>query len=138
MSVHVNYLAIIVAAVANMIVGSLWYSPALFGKEWMRLTGVKMGVGKSAQSAYIMAAVVSLIEAFVLARFITTDNASTYLPLSITEGLKVAAWVWLGFVATTSASGFIFEGKPMKLYQIGLGYQLVSFLIMGAIIAAMG
>jgi hypothetical protein len=138
MSVHVNYLAVIVAAIANMVIGSLWYSPALFGKEWMRLTGHKMGSGKGVSTAYIMAAVVSLVEAFVLARFITIDAATTYLPVNIMEAVKVAAWVWVGFVATVVASSFIFEGRPMKLYQITVGYQLVSFLVMGAIIAAMG
>jgi hypothetical protein len=32
----VNYLAVLVAAIAAMIVGFVWYSGALFGKAWAR------------------------------------------------------------------------------------------------------
>ena len=42
-----NWLAIILAAVATMIVGALWYSPILFGKLWMKLSG--MGGDKDAE-----------------------------------------------------------------------------------------
>ena len=39
MALEVNYLAVLVAAIVNMVVGALWYSPLLFGKAWMKLTG---------------------------------------------------------------------------------------------------
>ena len=35
-SVDINYLAVFVAAIINMIIGSFWYSPLLFAKPWMR------------------------------------------------------------------------------------------------------
>lgn len=31
-----NWLAIIVAALANFLLGGLWYSPILFGKRWQK------------------------------------------------------------------------------------------------------
>lgn len=33
--VTVNYVAILVAVIASMILGYLWYSKMLFGKAWM-------------------------------------------------------------------------------------------------------
>jgi hypothetical protein len=39
MNSHVNYLAVIAAAVGAMIVGFLWYSQALFGRLWMQIIG---------------------------------------------------------------------------------------------------
>jgi len=33
---EVNYLAIAAAAIATVLLGGLWYSPALFGKTWQR------------------------------------------------------------------------------------------------------
>jgi len=33
---HLNWLAILVAAISTMVVGFLWYSPLLFAKAWMR------------------------------------------------------------------------------------------------------
>ena len=38
--VHVNSLAVLVAAVAVFVLGWLWYSPLLFYKPWMRLRGM--------------------------------------------------------------------------------------------------
>ena len=37
-TLELNYLAIVAAALANFVVGGLWYSPALFGGPWMRAT----------------------------------------------------------------------------------------------------
>src|SRR2546427_1625818 len=38
--VHMNYWAVLVAAVAVFVLGWLWYSPLLFFKPWMRLRGL--------------------------------------------------------------------------------------------------
>ena len=35
--VHLNYLAVLAAAVAVFVLGWLWNSPLLFYKPWMRL-----------------------------------------------------------------------------------------------------
>ncbi len=32
---HLNWLAIVVAALSTFLIGGLWYSPLLFGKQWM-------------------------------------------------------------------------------------------------------
>jgi hypothetical protein len=45
--VHVNWLAILVAALAGLAVGGIWYGP-LFGKAWMRESGVTMEKVRSA------------------------------------------------------------------------------------------
>lgn len=134
--VHVNWIAILVAAVANMIIGSLWYSPMMFAKEWMRLLG-KKDMKMGAQTAYIWAAIISLVESYALARFITVDNATIYLPLTLMEAIKVALIIWVGFVLTTNANSVVFEGKPAKLYQMYMGYQLVAFVVMAVVIALM-
>jgi hypothetical protein len=33
--IDINYVAVFVAALASMIIGAAWYSPILFGKEWI-------------------------------------------------------------------------------------------------------
>jgi uncharacterized protein DUF1761 len=38
----VNWLAVVVAAIAPFVIGSLWYGP-LFMKPWSALTGIKPG-----------------------------------------------------------------------------------------------
>jgi hypothetical protein len=127
---NVNLIAVIVAAVVNMVVGSLWYSKMMFANQWMKLTGKSMANMKGANQAMVMMAVVSLVEAYILAVVISAFGA-----IDLLGGAKVGFWIWLGFVVTTRASDILFEKRPAKLYQINVGYELVAFILMGAVIA---
>lgn len=133
----IRVLPVVVAAVACMILGFLWYSPVLFAKPWMILMGYDPNdkarldeMRKSAGQTYTLAFVASLISAFVLAKIIglTTVNTALY-------GMKVGFAVWLGFVTTVQLTGALFSKQPTKLYLINTGYQLVCYLVMGAILA---
>ena len=41
-----NWLAVIVAALAYFVVGAAWYAPALFGTIWMNAGGMEMPEGQ--------------------------------------------------------------------------------------------
>jgi hypothetical protein len=134
----IRLLPVLVAAIATMVIGFLWYSPWLFARPWMVAMGynpddkARMGeMRKSAGKSYAIAFVTSLLSAFVLAKVIdiTTVNSPLY-------GMKVAFAMWLGFVTTVQLTAKLFENKPTKLYLINTSYQLVCYLAMGAIIAS--
>jgi len=125
---HVNLLAVVVAAVINMVVGAIWYAPQVMGKTWSKLVGCKMeDMQKNAQKGYPIAAVGALIESWVLAHLIYGTTFAT--------GLKWAFWIWLAFVAVTMSIGTVFAGKPWKLWQIDTGYFLIVLLIQGGLLA---
>ena len=133
----VNLWSVLVAAVATMILGFLWYSPLLFAKPWTLAMGydpndkAKMDeMRKGAGKLYGITFVASLISAFVLAKIIdvTTVNSALY-------GMKIGFAVWLGFVTTDQLTSTLFKKRPIKLYLIDTGYQLVCYLVMGAILA---
>jgi hypothetical protein len=133
----VNLLAVLVAAIATMVVGFLWYSPLLFAKPWMVLMGYdpndKAGLErmrKSAGKSYGISFLASLLSAFVLGKIIviTTVNSALY-------GMKIGFAIWLGFVATVQLTEVLFAKKPAKLFLINTGYQMVCYLVMGAILA---
>ncbi len=127
-----SYLAIIVAAVAQFILGWLWYGP-LFGKRWMSLMGInpqsinREGMGKTLVWTFIG----SLVTAGVLRKFATMVGATT-----VGAGVGLGALVWFGFIATVTLAGVLYEKRPVKLYILNNGYQLVSLVVMGAIVAA--
>jgi hypothetical protein len=134
---RVNVWSVLVAAVATMILGFLWYSPLLFAKPWTLAMGydpndkAKMDeMRKGAGKLYGITFVASLISAFVLAKIIdvTTVNSALY-------GMKIGFAVWLGFVTTVQLTSTLFKKRPTKLYLIDTGYQLVCYLVMGAILA---
>lgn len=128
--VELNYIAVLVTAAVGMVIGALWYSPLLFANQWMKLVGKTKADLKGAQTGYLVAAVASLIAAYVLAHFVDYAGATT-----LEEGSLVGFWAWLGFVATTSGVNYIFSGKPRNLYLIENGHHLLTFLVAGAILA---
>lgn len=67
---------------------------------------------------------------FVLSKFVAAMGAT-----SIGAGISVGFWAWLGFVATVTLASVLYERRPMSLYILNNGYQLVSLAIMGAILA---
>lgn len=134
---QLNFLSIFIAAISTMVVGFLWYSPLLFAKPWMREMGhdpndkVKtQETQKSAGPAYAGSFVASLLAAFTLALILGGLHAE-----NVHQGLMVSFHVWLGFVATVQFTGALFMKQSMKLFAINTGYQLVCFLVMGAILA---
>ncbi len=137
--VPINYLAVIVAAVANMVLGFLWYGP-LFGKQWMALMGMtkeKMDAEKAKGGmwkVYLLAFIGSLVMAFILDHAIIF--AGSYLGVSgWSAGLQGGFWNWLGFIAPVTLGSVLWEGKSWKLWFLMNGYYLLSFLIMGSIVA---
>ena len=131
--IQVNYVAVVLSAVAAMIVGSIWYGP-LFGKAWMKLVGIsKDDVKKSEMpKLYGIMFVGALVEAYVLSHFIHYAGAYT-----LVLGAKTGLWAWLGFVATVMIGNYMFSKKPIKLFYIDAGYALVNLMVMGAIIATL-
>ena len=133
----VNLWAGLVAAVATMVVGFLWYSPFLFARPWLLAMGydpdnkTKLDeMRKSAGKSYALSFLASLVAAFVLGKIIDVTTVD-----SVLYGMKIGFAVWLGFVTTVQLTAKLFGNQPTKLYLINTGYQLVCYLVMGAILA---
>ena len=130
-SVDVHWLAIIVAAVVNMVVGMVWYSKSLFAKEWSKLTGRKMEEMGDGSQGYVVAFVGALLQAWILAHFVVYAGSDTFW-----RGLVTGFWLWVGFVAVTVAVHYMFEGRSWMLWKINAGYFLAVLLINGGLLAA--
>jgi hypothetical protein len=130
-TVDVNWLAIIAAAVINMVVGAVWYSKPLFAKEWSKLTGRKMEDMGGGGVGYGVAAVGALLQAWILVHFVRYAGDTTFW-----KGLVTGFWLWLGFVAVATAVNMVFEGRSWHLWKINAGYFLIVLLINGGLLAA--
>jgi hypothetical protein len=140
MDVPVNYLAVLVAAIASMVVGFLWYG-MFFRKPWMRMmgnTGESMGQGNmTPNKAYSIQFVASLIMAYTLSHFISF--ASAYMETGGAQvGMTTGFWTWLGFIVPVTLGVVLWENKPWKLWLINASHYLVALVVMGVILSIWG
>jgi hypothetical protein len=134
-SYSVNIIGVILAVAVTIFIGLLWYSPLLFGKKWMELVGmtpeVAVEVKKTANKSYA----VMLIPAFVMVYILALFLKNMFLK-DLGQAVLVGILLWLGFVATTGASEYIFnvKPKPWLLYVINVSYHLVSIIVGASIL----
>jgi len=127
MFLSVNYIAVVVAAVLAMVVGYVWYAEFLFGKSWMKYVG--QGNGKSMTQSLAIMFAGALITAYVLSYFLRVVGAT-----SVVEGFVVALWAWVGLVVMTSLGDTLFGKKPWSIFWLQNFHQLVSLLVMSAVL----
>ena len=127
----INYLAVAVAAVSSFGIGALWYSPALFGKAWMRENGLSEEKIRNSNMALIFGVsfLLSVIISFNLAAFLGKDAGLAW-------GLTAGGLAGIGWVAASLGILYLFERKSFRLFLINAGYQAVTYVVAGGIIGA--
>lgn len=123
---NLNWLAVLVAALAYFILGALWYSKVLFGTKWAALVGVDMndpnkgkGLGQMMGGTFVLIAITCIALALLV-------NRMDLFILS--SGLRLGAITGLCFATTAVSISFIYERRPTALYFIDCGYHLVGHL----------
>ena len=124
---HVNWLAVIVAAVVQIVLGYVWYMPMVLGKRYEAATGKTLSTPNGMTFAYII--VSALLVAYGLALYFGGNGLVT--------GAEWAALTWLYFVVPVSAAGVFYEGRTWTWWGITAGFWLVGMVIMGAIVGAL-
>lgn len=131
--VRQNYIAILVAAIANFLLEAGWYSyfqqPWLDGigrsREWL----MNQGVNPALQYG------VALVASAVVATAISCVTQTTG-PQTAFRGVKAGALLWLGFVLPIWATEYAFEVRTYALLAINTGIWLLGMIVMGAITGA--
>lgn len=127
----INYLAVIVAALSDFVVGALWYSPLLFAKPWMKANGFTPEDLKKGNPAvtYTVVLVLSLVISYILALFLGTPDTDT------TRGLAVG--VHAGVLAVCAMTVIaLFEKRSLGYILVNSGYIFVGFVVKGLILGA--
>ena len=123
---NLNYLAILVAAIAGMISGAAWYGA--LAKPWMKAVGYTEEPAPDPK-IYIVAIIGQLVIAYMLAilfrHFPSVDLAS---------GMLGAFFCWIGFCFAPMAVNHRFQAKGWDLTLIDGGYWLIVFVLQGAIL----
>ena len=126
-----NYLAILIAALAAYAWGAAYYTT--LSKQWLAaagLTEVKRSV-----TPFVISFIAVLVMAFVLAGSIGHLGAGN---VSIKNGTISGIIIWAGFVATTVVVNNAYPGRKYMLSIIDSLHWLGVLVIQGAVIGAMG
>ncbi|HXO21734.1 MAG TPA: DUF1761 domain-containing protein [Thermoanaerobaculia bacterium] len=132
---QVNYLAVLVSAVVIFFLGGLWYSKALFAKKWMALMGKTEEEIKAAGAPPMG---LMLLQGFISGLLVAWTLAvilNHFANLTALRGALVGGLCWLGFAGATSYSTALFSMQKKQLWVINTGFNLVSFVIAGVILA---
>src|SRR5690554_6789952 len=132
---EVNLVAVLLAAVASIVIGFIWYGP-LFGKMWASMMGwsakdmekKKAEGGMKMQMNYLLMFVGSLVMSYVLSHVLTF--ASAYMNVSgVSAGVSSGFWMWLGFIAPVTLGSVLWEGKSWNLWLLNNGYYVVTLAV---------
>jgi len=127
---NINFPAVFVAAFSAFFIGWIWYGP-LFGRQWMKLHGfthddIQKGILPMPAIMGINY-VATVLAAFSLAMFLGAEADVTF---GIFAGLMIAIF----WIATSRLNDVLYERKPMGLFWINVGYNVVIYAVMGAIL----
>ena len=127
---QLNYVAVIVAALAGMFLGAFWYSPVAFGDAWMRALGKSKEELVNPGPAMGGSAFSCVVSAVALALLVDGLGLS-----SAGDGAVLGLIVGVGVLSTAMLSDHLFAGTPWTLYFIQTGYRASYVVIMSIILA---
>ena len=134
MTPDINYWAVVLATLSSMVVGSIWYTPRVFGNYWMKTAGVTpSGNSKDAVWPIVITLLVSFVTAWVLAgaAFIAWDF---YGGSFLVNAIVTAIVLWAGFTAARFITHDAFDGRPSGLTVLNIAHEFVPLVIMALII----
>lgn len=133
---NISLWAVIVAAVAQFVVGAIWYMP-LFGNLWGKIHGFERH-SKADQAQMQRDMMPMLVVQFLMAGVTAYVLAWLIAALPNENAYVIAAWVWAGFAVPTQVSAVIFGGTAPKWVvskiAVMAGGALVCYMVAAFVI----
>ena len=132
---NLNYLAILVGIIFNQVLGAAWYS--VWSKPWMAGVGLTMEDMEAMKGTprqwypYVVAIVGALVFTLGLAVLVQGMGAD-----GVVDGLTLGLLAAVAFIVTSYATTYSFEGRGLRIFLINIGYPLISYSVIGILLAA--
>ena len=128
-----NWLAVLVAAVAYFMLGAIWYSKALFGNTWLKATGINMsntdakkGMGGVMAFTFLLVAI-TCVGLGILVHRLMLESALSGAKLGLVTGIC--------FASTSICISYLYQSKPRVLWLIDGGYHLIGNIVAAVILS---
>lgn len=130
MNLAVNYLAVLVAAIAGVVINTLWYAVVLRGQvAALRASDPTIGGRNPAPPMYAVAIAGQFVMAYVLAVILRMTGL-----FGLVGGMIVGGLCWLGFTITALAQVHTFGYRQRAFIWVDGALWLINALVMGAIL----
>lgn len=130
---NVNWVAVLVAVLPSFVIGSIWYSPPVFGSYWMKQVGIKKKDFDNASFVGTMLPVTALN--FLMVTGLAVLMSALYFG-TWQQGAVLGALVSLVFVTTSRGVHLSFEQKGWGLLFVNGAHDALFLTIAGAILGA--
>ncbi len=139
-----DWLAVVLATIASMAIGFVWFGPA-FGKKWAKEMDMEdaegnmgLALGLHALGSFVMAFVLwHSIVVWMPEEWAAHFNAGATNSNPAMYALMGAGFVWAGFFVPMQLGRVAWEGRTWTLFAINAGHDLVRLLVMAFLIAFM-
>ena len=128
-----SIIGVVVATIIGMALGALWYSPMLFGNQWMQSLGKskeELGSPTGPMIGSVLASFLTAVGVALLHAWVGVDHVGVALGLGLTLGLLIIFPAFL--------SDNLFCGWGWDLLLIQAGYRVVSVVLMSVAVYWIG
>lgn len=142
MEMHLNWLAIVIAAFMPMVVGFIYYHPKVAGGAWMRVNGFTLeSVGNGPKPVlYAVALGLSFLLSLWVALNVTGPGQDTapdgHSYVTFGHGIAHAIFNGLLLLLPILGTQSIFEKRGWGWVFVNLGYWVLTLGLMGGILSA--
>ena len=126
----VNWIGVVLAALAGFVVGGIWYGPVM-GKKWMGAVGLTEEQIKQGNMGAIYggAFAFSLLASWTLAHTFASYGTEFSVAVKVMTSFGVA----LGFIVPAIGTNYLFSQKSKSLFFIDAAYWLLFYIAMGLV-----
>lgn len=129
---NLNWLAVIVAASAGMLINAAWYSDKLFAKIWMKSVGLRKK--DTEKPGITLSLIISFLTLIITAAALAVLTSALEISGAL-NGVLFGVLVGFGFVVMNSGMHKLFEQRPFTHFVITAVGDLLTLAAIGAILA---
>jgi Protein of unknown function (DUF1761) len=129
---YINWVAVLVAALAYFALGALWYSKILFANKWIAYTKVDT---KNPDATKGMGGIMLMSFVWMFITCIGIAILRSRLELDFWQsGVKLGLLTGFCFGMAAISVSYLYEKRPMGLYLINGGFTVIGNIIAATII----
>ena len=127
---HVSWLSITLAALAGFLLGGMWFQQFAFGKLWSSFLHTTAEQRKRNQKrAFTITLLTYVLISWVLAEYLAALHLHGWA-----NGALQGLFLGVGIAASNGLVESVFKIEPFRQFLVEWGCQVVTMVLMGAIV----